>query len=179
MKVRAVLPLLAAAAAFAAATPAVGDGGSAHKKAAKYPGLEPFKQLAGDWVGKMTEDGKTWLPATARYTVTSAGSAVVETLGPGSTYEMVTVIHPDGKDLALTHYCASGNQPHMKATVPPDGKTFDFHFIGASNMSSDKDAHMRGVTYTFIDPDTLRAVWTHYHDGKSAGTATFELKRKK
>jgi hypothetical protein len=178
MKVRAVLPLLALLAAFALVTRATGED-KAHAKAAKQSGLDRFKQLAGDWVGKMSDDGKEWQDATAKYTVTSAGNAVVETLGPGSPHEMVTVIHQDGKALALTHYCAIGNQPYMKAEDKPDSNKFAFEFARGSNMDSDKDFHMHSVTYTFVDKDTLQASWTSYNDGKKVGTASFELKRKK
>jgi hypothetical protein len=92
---------------------------------------------------------------------------------------MVTVIHQDGKNLGLTHYCAIGNQPHMKAEVKGDGKKVEFQFTGGTNMESDEDVHMHAVTFTFVDKDTLQTVWTNYQDGKPAGTATFELKRKK
>ena len=50
-------------------------------------------------------EGKDAHEATVTYKVTSGGSAVVETIGPGTEHEMVTVIHPDGDDLMLTHYC--------------------------------------------------------------------------
>jgi hypothetical protein len=152
---------------------------SAHKKTAKSSALDQFKQLAGDWVGKMTEDGKQFHDVTVKYTVTSNGSAVVETMGPGTPHEMVTIIHDDGKDLGLTHYCSIGNQPHMKAAVKGDSHKFDFVFTSASNMESDNDMHMHNVTYTIEGKDKLKAVWTTYQDGKSIGTATFELTRKK
>jgi hypothetical protein len=180
MKVRVLLPFLTLMAAFAVAATALGDGAKPHDKAATASaGLERFKQLAGDWVGKMSDDGQKWLPASAKYAVTSGGSAVVETLGPGTPHEMVTVIHQDGNHLGLTHYCAIGNQPHMKAEVKGDGKVIEFEFTGASNMASDKDLHMHSVTFTFIDKDTLRSAWTSYQDGKKEGTAIFEFKRKK
>jgi len=141
-------------------------------------GFDRFKQLAGEWVGKFGAPGGKEIDAIVNYKLTSGGSAVVETLAPGKEMEMVTVIHKDGKDLVLTHYCAVGNQPHMKAEKS-DGNTIAFKFTGASNMKSDKDMHMHGVTYTFVDRDTLKAEWTHYMDGKEAGTVVFELKRKK
>jgi hypothetical protein len=150
-----------------------------HRSAANTSeGLERFKQLAGDWTGTMKGDGQTF-PVHVTYKVTSAGSAVVETMGPGTDHEMVTVIHADGKDLVLTHYCAAGNQPRMRAAVKGDGKTFDFQFVGATNLKSDKDMHMRSVVYTIVDHDTLRADWTNFINGTKGGTAAFELKRKK
>jgi hypothetical protein len=111
--------------------------------------------------------------------VTSNGSAVVETIGPGTDHEMVTVIHPDGDELMLTHYCAIGNQPRMKAPGKADGNKVAFAFVGATNMKSDKDMHMHNVTFTFVDKDTLKAEWTHYMDGKAAAPTVFEMKRKK
>jgi hypothetical protein len=67
----------------------------------------------------------------------------------------------------------------MKTNGEADGNKFDFQFTGASNMKSDKDGHMHSVSFVFVDADNLRTVWTYYQDGKKAGTATFELKRKK
>jgi hypothetical protein len=175
MKVRAVLAL---AAAIAFAMTATADDSKGHKPAKKSAGLEQFKQLAGEWVGKMKDENNQMRDVTTKYAVTSAGSAVVETMGAGTPHEMVNVIHQDGGDLALTHYCAIGNQPHMKAADKP-GQKFEFVFTSGSNMASDHDGHMHSVTYTLVDKDTLQEVWTFYEGGKKSGTATFDYKRKK
>ena len=140
--------------------------------------LEPFKRLAGEWVGKGTHDGQQ-LDARVVYKVTSAGSAVVETIDPGGPHEMITVIHQDGDALALTHYCAIGNQPHMKAKPKAGDRSVAFEFVGASNLQSPKDMHMHSVTFTFVDRDTLKTEWINFHEGREAGKAVFELKRKK
>jgi hypothetical protein len=179
MKSRAVLPLFVAITACAVMVYAADDKEKARKDTGKQTGLERFKQLAGDWTGKGAFNGKEMDNVQIKYKVTSNGTAVVETIGPGTEHEMVTVIHQDGNDLALTHYCALGNQPHMKARIKDDANKVDFEFTGASNLKSDKEMHMHSVTYTFVDKDTLRADWTNYNDGKKAGTAIFELKRKK
>ena len=83
------------------------------------------------------------------YKVTSGGSVVVETIAPGTEHEMITVIHPDGDSLLLTHYCMLGNQPHMKAK-PKSGENpkagenkVAFEFVKATNLASDKDMYMR------------------------------------
>lgn len=149
------------------------------KTAEKYAGLEPFKKLAGDWVCMHKMEGQEAQEIHVTYKVTSGGSAVVETIMPGTPMEMVTVIHPDGDDLVLTHYCAVGNQPTMRASANPTGNKVDFKFVRASNMKSDKDMHMHEVSYTFVDKDNLKAEWTHYNDGKPAGNAVFEAKRAK
>ncbi len=153
-----------------------------HHKAAKAdsPGFERFKQLAGEWVGKSdklehgAEGGMRIV-----FKVTSAGSAVEETMGPGTEHEMINMIHPDGDDIVLTHYCAVGNQPEMKAPDKIDGNDVAFKFVRGGNMKSTDEMHMHNVTYTFVDKDTLRTKWVNYDGGKPAGEIVFELKRKK
>jgi hypothetical protein len=145
---------------------------------AKNAALERFAQLAGEWTGKGVHDGKE-LDARVVYKVTSGGSAVVETIDPGGAHEMVSVIHADGNALALTHYCMLGNQPHMRAVPKAGENKVAFEFVKATNLQSDKDACMRNVTFTFVDRDNLRTEWVLYQDGKEAGRAVFNLKRKK
>jgi hypothetical protein len=87
------------------ATQAQGGG-----KADKNPGLERFKQLAGEWVGKGKHGDKEH-EIRVVYKVTAGGSAVVETIDPGGDHEMVTVIHPDGDTLLLTHTACSAISP--------------------------------------------------------------------
>jgi hypothetical protein len=148
------------------------------KPSAKSASLDQFKQLAGEWTGKGDHDGQA-MESKIVYKVTSAGSAVVETMDPGGNHEMITVIHQDGDDLGLTHYCAIGNQPHMKAKPKPGDKKVAFEFVNASNLHSPNDMYMHSVTYTFVDKDTLKSEWTNYNGGKAAGKVVFELKRKK
>lgn len=177
MKIRAFLPFLALLSAITVTGYADDDKKEPQKpKQINHAGLEQFKLLAGDWVGKGPHEEKEMI---VNYKVTSNGSAVVETIGPGTEHEMVTVIHPDGDDLILTHYCALGNQPKMRAKTKGDDKKVAFEFVGATNMKSDKDMHMHNVTFTFVDKDNIKTDWTHYMDGKDAGAVTFELKRKK
>jgi hypothetical protein len=140
--------------------------------------LAPFKALAGEWTGKGMH-GEANHDVTIVYKVTSGGSAVVETISPGTEHEMVTVIHPDGDSLILTHYCMLGNQPQMKATPKEGAKSIAFDFVKATNLKSDKDMYMHDVTFTFVDKDTLKTEWTNFNEGKAADKAVFELKRKK
>jgi hypothetical protein len=180
MSVRSLPLLLLVLPAFMIVTPAAGQKKEAPKETAKVAGLDRFKQLAGEWVAKEVTGGEPETKVRAKYKVTSAGSAIVETLLPDTEQEMVTIIHKDGDDLDLTHYCALGNQPHMKAKNAA-GKSSEnkiaFKFTHATNMKSDKDMHMHDVTYTFVDKDTFKAEWTHYKDGKDAGKVIFEYKR--
>lgn len=148
------------------------------KESGAAAAFEKFTKLAGEWVGT-GQHGDMKHDAKVVYKVTSGGSAVVETIDPDGEHEMITVIHPDGDGLVLTHYCMIGNQPQMRAVPKADADDVAFEFVKATNMKSDKDMHMHSVTYTFVDADTLKAEWTNYDDGKEVGTAVFELKRKK
>jgi hypothetical protein len=176
MNVRAAIPFLILLAI--AGAPIAGQDKKEHaKETGKQARFEQFKQLAGEWMGK--EQGKDGFDVRVKYKVTAGGSAVVETLFPGTDHEMVTVIHPDGDDLLLTHYCMLGNQPQMKASGKGDANKVDFKFTRATNLKSEEDMHMHDVTFTFVNKDTLRSEWTHFKDGKAAGRVVFELKRKK
>jgi hypothetical protein len=178
MKSRITFAFAVLLSAFGPALLAADDAKQPAKKGGQHAGLEQFKKLAGDWVGK-GKHGEEEHDVTVNYKVTSAGSAVVETIGAGTDHEMVTVIHPDGKDLVLTHYCALGNQPRMRCVGNGDGKMIAFKFADGTNLKADKDPHMHSVTFTFVDADTLKAEWSFYADGKEASTATFNMKRKK
>lgn len=142
------------------------------------PGLDKFKQLAGEWIGKGLHGDQSH-EVRVVYKVTSGGSAVVETIDPNGDHEMVTVIHPDGDALLLTHYCMLGNQPQMKAKPKAGEDKVAFDFVKATNMKSDKDMHMHSVTFTFVDKDTLKTEWSNWQDGQEKDKAVFELKRKK
>lgn len=141
--------------------------------------FEQFKALEGEWEGKETGMGESGAPVKITYHVTSGGSAVAETIGPGTDHEMITMITKDGANVMLTHYCAVGNQPHMKAPDAGSGNACAFKFTSAGNMASDQDTHMHNATYTFIDKDNIKTVWTLYVKGKPSGDVSFVLKRKK
>ena len=168
--------LVTIAACLASMTVALAQ--EAKKESSAGTGLAQFTQLAGEWVGTgMHGDQKH--DAKVTYKVTSGGTAVVETIDPGGDHEMVTVIHPDGDSLLLTHYCMIGNQPQMRARPKAGENKVAFEFVKATNMKSDKDMHMHSVTFTFVDKDTLKTEWTTFSEGKEMGTSVFELKRKK
>jgi len=160
-----------AAAAFVAA----GDGMPTPK--ARNAQLEQMKKLAGEWLS-VGEDGKPGETVGATYRVTSGGSAVIETLMPGSNHEMITMYYADGADLVLTHYCALGNQPHMKADPKSAEGTISFKFAGGANIDPTKDMHMHEAVFTFVDNDHLKTTWTLWKDGKAADAHDFSLVRK-
>ena len=139
--------------------------------------FDMMKGLVGTWEGTTMMDGKE-TPVSVVYKVTSNGSVLTEILGPGQPMEMISVYHKEGNSLAMTHYCALGNQPHMKLKKS-DAKSVSFEMVGKSGIASMKEPHMHAVTLTLTDPNTLQAEWTHFENGKpSAEKALFTFKRK-
>jgi len=90
--------------------------------------------------------------------------------------EMVTVYHLDGKDLLLTHYCALGNQPRLKADPKSPGNKLIFQFVGGTNLDPAKDMHMHEGSITFLDDDHIEWAWVGYKDGKAMEDHKMSLK---
>jgi len=148
--------------------------------AADVNGSEAYQQmtkLAGEWKGTMqTADGS---PVSVVYKVTSAGKTVMETLGPGSEHEMVSMYHMDGPALVMTHYCSQGNQPHLRLNESKSSpKEFVFDFVGGTNLDAAKDSHIHGLVLRIKSENQMEAEWTSYKDGKKADVMLFLLTRK-
>lgn len=140
--------------------------------------LAPLKKLEGEWVGKAGPAGQQ-VDVTVTYHVTANGSAVMETLFPGTPHEMITMYVADGNRIALTHYCAMGNQPHMIARPGTAANQFVFDYVTSPGIDARKDAHMHGAKIQIVDDDHLRSEWTSFDKGKPAEVTSFELARKK
>ncbi len=70
------------------------------------------------------------------YKLIAAGSVVLETWGdPGS--ETITVYHPDGDGLMLTHYCAQGNQARLTAVEATPQRTV-FRHLDATDVGPEE-----------------------------------------
>jgi hypothetical protein len=157
-----------------------GDDKTGTAPSASQPGLERLKKLAGTWVAA-DQDGKPTDQVVSVIKVTAAGSAVQETLFPGQPHEMVSIYHRDGADLLMTHYCALGNQPRMKADPASPPNQLRFKFAGGTNLDPAKDMHMHEGTLTFIDDDHIEFNGVAWAGGKPAEDhcATMRLVRKK
>jgi len=132
--------------------------------------LDKLKALSGTWAADAA-DGKPAMSITFR--PTSNGSAVIETMSPGTPMEMINMYTADGETILMTHYCAMGNQPRMKLE-PSAGKTMKFTFVDGGNIKSRNDAHMDSVAIT-VDGDKLTEDWSSVMDGKEMEKATFSL----
>jgi hypothetical protein len=182
-----VLGLLLAAPAVLQAEAPSGEAHEGHVPAAKPPAkppspaaaqLEKLKALAGTWAGKAAHGGSPGDDTSVIWRVTAAGSAVVETIAPGTPHEMVTVYHLDGDKLMLTHYCAAGNQPTMRARPSKDPSVIAFDFVRGSNVKPG-DMHMHSARIVLTSEDRLETEWTTWNGGKAADSAKFALTRQK
>jgi len=132
--------------------------------------FDKLKTMVGTWEGVMP-DGKT---SQVTYRVTSGGSALLSEISPDDA--MITMFHMDGDRLMMTHYCGAGNQPRMKGTLSPDGKTVTFEFVDATNLSSPNAGHMHRAVFTMADAAHHTEDWTYLSNGKEE-THRFELHR--
>ena len=96
--------------------------------------------------------------------------------------EMMTVYHPDGSRLVMTHYCSSGNQPRMRAEgLSAEGKKLAFAYVDVTNLSSPDSLHMVRLAMTFDDANHFTEEWTSLEKGKDAEkfqhSCTLQVKR--
>jgi hypothetical protein len=136
-------------------------------------GLERLKSLVGTWQGKTAKG----TPVEDTYRLTAGGTAVMGDDKMGEE-EMLSLFYVDGDRLLMTHFCPSGNQPRMQATISPDLKTISFDFLDATNLPSPQAGHMHHATYIFSDADHYSQEWTWMQDGKGS-TYRSEMQRKK
>jgi hypothetical protein len=159
-----------------AQAPAQGSKGPEMKMSAvpKTPEWERLKSLVGNWEGTMEEGGKK-MPTIVEVRMTGDGSAIMHVMDKGGPYEMVTMIHPDGKRLLATHYCAAHNQPRMALVPSTATNKVAFSFIDGTNIAPG-DEHMRSVVFTFVDADHHEEAWT---GSGSPNASVFKYARKK
>ena len=135
--------------------------------------FDKLKSLAGLWEGKNSQGE----PVQISYRVTSGGSALMSEI-QGKEEDMITMFHVDGPDrLLMTHYCGAGNQPRMRATASPDGKTITFDFLDATNLDSPQAGHMHHLVISMLDSDHHTEEWSFTDHGKQI-KEFFDLRRK-
>ena len=135
----------------------------------------PDESLVGTWEAA-GQQGKT-LTNTIR--LVSNGTALEETSQGEEHDQMVTLYTADGNRLAMTHYCAAGNQPRMESpAVTGDQKEFDFSLTGITNLANPNAGHMRHLLIQIADQDHFTEKWTWRENGKDR-THTIHFTRKK
>jgi hypothetical protein len=171
-----ILGWCAVAVLISAFVAGVGWTGSALKPMDKIvPYFEKMKSLVGEWEGK-SMDGKS---AKLSYTLVSDDSALMERLVINGEPEMVTMYHPDGDRLMMTHYCSAHNQPRMRSPVGSmEDKTIVLDLVDVTNLSSPDAGHMKELVVTFVDKNHFTQEWTWTEMGKE-GKEVIQYERKK
>ena len=147
--------------------------------------FEQLKSMSGTWKGPMAGEGDeaekeaaAGMEAVHEFQVSAAGTVVMETMAPGTEYEMINMYHLDGEDLVLTHYCAGGNQPTMRLDREASSESkLIFEFTGGTNLNPEVDNHIHSAELKVIDDNHIDSIWQGYAEGKPAGLMTFSLAR--
>jgi hypothetical protein len=133
--------------------------------------LETVTALEGRWVMRSPEG-----EAFVEFAVTSGGHAVRETMFPGTEHEMINMYTLDGNGLAMTHYCAGGNQPHMRAAALEDGK-LAFETTGVSDLNKADEHYMGAMTLVIVDDDHIEQHWKTLNANEPGQDPVFALER--
>ena len=144
-----------------------------------YEGSQAFqqmKQLSGNWEGSI-DLGKGPQKIMASYRVTSAGSALVETIFEGTPNEMVTIYHDDKNHrLSLTHYCGLNNQPKM-ILIKDRGNALEFDLAQDGSVDAGHEPHMHALTLTFTGKNEMKQSWTQFAQGEKKKVVMISYKR--
>ena len=156
---------------------------TAHAATTAADAFASLKKLQGEWRGPASMKGMP--PSHSIYRVTAGGSAVEETIFPGTKMEMLSVYHLDKSNLVMTHYCAIGNQPHVKLNLRKStARELVFDFAGGTNLNPRRDLHMHSLTLTLPapakkGPQKLSGSGTSWEGGKLKAECASSLTRVK
>jgi len=134
--------------------------------------FDSVKSLQGRWVAPMP-DGST---ALSEIELSGNGSAVVETMFPGTPHQMTNAYHLDGNTLVLTHYCGGGNQPRMRARAV-ENNTLHFAFDSVTDLAAPDAMYMGEMTLELVSPTRMVQRWKALRSGKLDHEMVFEYTR--
>ena len=160
LRIGSLLPFLLALGACAG-TPTATDAGAGTaaiveaNATVREPLFAAIAALEGTWVA---DNGATDTE-TFVFEVSSAGTVVRERMNAGSDHEMTNLYALDGNGIAMTHYCAGGNQPRMRATAM-DGNQLAFEFQRVDDLEGTDEPYMGEMTLVFVDEDHVEQHWS-------------------
>ncbi len=136
---------------------------------------ERIKGWSGEWVGESTKGWKE----TISYRVIAKGSVVMESSFDAHPNEtMISMYHPDGDRLLLTHYCVARNQPRLVLSdVAEDLSVATFTFLDGTNLPSRDKGHMDKLVVKFNEDGSLTKQWTWYQNGNESWLEEIRLTR--
>jgi hypothetical protein len=134
----------------------------------------PLRALEGRWVGQDPSGAEQ----VVEFRVSSGGSAVREVMFPGSEHEMTNMYTLDGDSVAMTHYCAAGNQPRLRGNMQAEGRmVFETEVVG--DLKAADELYMGKLTLVFVDADHIEEHWTALRGDKVDHEMVFKLARVK
>ena len=128
--------------------------------------------LEGRWEG-VAPDGSEGVTI---FEVSSGGSVVRERMQVGTPHEMTNMYSLDGNDLVMTHYCAMGNQPKMRASNFEGGRVA-FSFDSVSDLGADDEIYMGEMTLVIHDENRIEQQWRAFRSGEIDSEMSIEMKR--
>lgn len=137
----------------------------------RAPLWEALSSLEGRWKSE-TEYGD----GEHVFAVSSGGSVLREIMGPDTESEMTNVYSLDGNGVAMTHYCAAGNQPHMRAAGMEDGRMV-FESVSVGDLKDAGEHYMGAMTLVFVDADHVEQHWTSITGETNVEMGVFSLTR--
>ncbi|MCI0417415.1 hypothetical protein L0222_32010 [bacterium] len=126
-----------------------------------------LKTLTGNWQGSYKWSGgrSGGGEMTATYSLTANGSAVVENLIVGADPVMTSVYHLDGDTLRMTHFCAAGNQPRLRAKkIDGVKRSVHFELVDITNLAGPKVGHVHKFEIHFKDENHINLIFTFLRD---------------
>jgi hypothetical protein len=141
--------------------------------------FERMKGLGGEWEGTFEwSHGRTGSgPLRVTYSLTGAGSALVETIVQGGVPTMTTVYHLDGPDLRMTHYCAAHNQPRLKAVrIDDTNRSAEFALVDVTGIGPKNPGHVEGFLIELLDAERLHLQFT-FGGGPGSGVENILVRR--
>jgi hypothetical protein len=139
-----------------------------------------LSDLTGDWDGSYQWTGARTDKGSmgARYYLTGNGTSLVEDLVQEGKPTMTSVYHLDGDDLRVTHFCAAGNQPRLRAKqIDSDKGLFVFDFVDATNLTSPAAPHVHGLEIQLVDKDHIELTFL-FSSGEKESRERIALARK-
>jgi hypothetical protein len=112
------------------------------------------------------------------FAVSSGGTVVQETMFPGTEHEMRNMYSLDGNALVMTHYCAGGNQPTMRAERMV-ANTLPFRLESVRDLNAADESYMGEMTLVFQADGSVEQRWYGMRGGERdpGHEMTFTLKR--
>jgi hypothetical protein len=143
------------------------------------PELEKIRSLAGRWEGTTFREREGTSPAVVTYTLTGAGSAVIEVMFPGTPREMTTVYHDDSQGrLVAHHFCNAANQPKLRLVESTDDR-LSFVLAPDADIRADLEGHAHELTLAFGADGSLTHDWLNHYLGNPAAKRNIKLHKVK